>query len=47
MSMDGLYAENAGAIFCLVQSFITMKMVAFHLALRELRQKDSAVLQHL
>jgi len=35
--MDGLYAENAGAIFCLVQGFITKKMVASRLALRELK----------
>jgi len=34
--MDGLYAENAGAIFCLVQGFKTMKVVASRLALREL-----------
>jgi hypothetical protein len=40
--MDGLYAENAGANFCLVQGFITIKMVAFHLALRELSQEASA-----
>jgi hypothetical protein len=44
MSMDGLYAENAGAIFCLVQGFITMKMAAFHHALWELSQKASAAL---
>jgi len=43
--MDGLYAENAGAIFCLVQGFITMKMVVYRFALRELRQKASAALQ--
>ncbi len=47
MSMDGLYAENAGAIFCLVQGFITMKMAAFHLALRELSQEARAALQLL
>jgi len=35
--MDGWYAENAGAIFCLVQGFITKKMVASRLALREFR----------
>jgi hypothetical protein len=34
--MDGWYAENAGAIFCLVQGFITMKMVASRFALAEL-----------
>jgi len=34
--MDGLYAENAGAIFCLVQGFRTKKVVASRLALREL-----------
>jgi hypothetical protein len=34
--MDGLYAENARAIFCLVQGFIAKKMVATRLALREL-----------
>jgi len=45
--MDGWYAENAGAIFCLVQNFITMKMVTYHLALRELSQKVSAALQRL
>jgi len=45
--MDGLYAENAGAIFCLVQGFITKKMVISRLALRELRQKTSAALQRL
>ncbi len=44
MSMDGLYAENARAIFCLVQGFITMKMAAFHHALWELSQKASAAL---
>ena len=47
MSMDGLYAENAGAIFCLVQGFITMKMAAFQHALRELSQEASAALQLL
>ncbi len=45
--MDGLYAKNAGAIFCLVQGFITMKMVASRIALRELKQKARAVLQRL
>jgi hypothetical protein len=45
--MDGLYAENAGAIFCLVQGFITMKMVASRLALWELNQEASAALQCL
>jgi len=45
--MDGLYAENAGAIFCLVQGFITKKMAAFHLALRELSREASAALQRL
>jgi hypothetical protein len=45
--MDGLYAENAGAIFCLVQDFITMKMAAFRHTLRELSQEASAALQHL
>jgi hypothetical protein len=42
--MDGLYVENAGAIFCLVQGFITKKMVASRLALRELSQEASAAL---
>ena len=37
--MDGWYAENAGAIFCLVQGFMTMKMAAFQHALRELSQE--------
>jgi hypothetical protein len=45
--MDGLYAENAGAIFCLVQGFITKKMDASHLALWEHRQKANAALQRL
>jgi len=45
--MDGWYAENAGAIFCLVQGFITQKMVASRLALRELSQEASATLQLL
>ncbi len=45
--MDGLYAENAEAIFCLVQSFITMKIAAFRHALRELSQEASATLQLL
>jgi len=45
--MDGWYAENAGAIFCLVQGFITKKMVAYRLALRELRVAASAALQLL
>jgi len=45
--MEGLYAENAGAIFCLVQGFITKKMVVSRLALWELRQKTSAALQRL
>jgi hypothetical protein len=44
ISTDGLYAENAGAIFCLVQGFITKKMVASRLALRELSQEASAAL---
>jgi len=35
ISMDGLYAENAGAIFCLVQGVITKKMVVSSIALRE------------
>jgi hypothetical protein len=35
--MDGLVAENAGAIFCLVQGFRTKQMFASRLALRELR----------
>jgi hypothetical protein len=47
ISMDGWYAENAGAIFCLVQGFITMKMAAFQHALRELSQEASAALQRL
>jgi hypothetical protein len=47
MSMDGLYAENAGAIFCLVQGFITMKMAAFRHALREPSQEAIAALQLL
>jgi hypothetical protein len=45
--MDGLYAENAGAIFCLVQGFITMNMAAFRHALRELSQEATAALQLL
>ena len=45
--MDGLYAENAGAIFCLVQGFITMKMAAFRHAQRELSKETSAALQLL
>jgi len=35
ISMDGLYAENTGAIFCLAQGFTTKKMVVSRLALRE------------
>ena len=47
MSMDGFYAENAGAIFCLVQGFKTKKIVAYRFALREFKQKASAALQRL
>jgi len=43
--MDGLYAENAGAIFCLTQNFITKKMVAYSLALWVLSQKACTALQ--
>jgi len=45
--MDRLYAENAGAIFCLVQGFITKEVAAFRLVLRELSQEANATLQRL
>ncbi len=45
--MDGLYAKNVGAIFCLVQGFITKKMAAFCLALWEFSQEASTALQLL
>jgi len=31
--MDGLYAENAGAIFCPAGNYLTKKMVVYSIAL--------------
>ena len=44
MSMDGLYAENAGAIFCLTQNFIKLPRPAHAPYLRPVGNEEDGCL---